>query len=171
MTSLAATDDGSGGPEGTEGDNEAEAEAKVEVEVEAAAGVEVEVKVEVKVEDGEDEEDGDDDDGDRRNVVNVQHPTRKLRSISSSPVNARASPMIVPACETRRIRSCPTPTPTPDPNPTSHSLLYCSHPMCDAESNNNEGEPSLGTGTVLHWWGERMRTRVQSGGADLPHVL
>ena len=118
ITSPAANDDsGSGGsddveePAGIEGDNEAEAEA--EAEAGAAA-----------------EDEDVDDDGDRWSVVNVQHPTRIHRSISSSPVNARASPMIVPACETSRIRSCPT--------PTSHSLLYSSRPVCDAVSNNNQ---------------------------------
>ena len=147
ITSLATNDDGGGGdsddmedPAGTEGDNEAEAEAEVEVEAGASA------------EDEEDEEDGADA-GDRWSVVNVQHPTRIERSISSSPVNARASPMIVPACETSRIRSCPT--------PTSYSLLYSSRPVCDAII--NEGGPASGTDLIL----QGGRTRIQRG-TDLP---
>ena len=103
-------------PAGTAGDNE------VVVEVEAKTEAEAEAGARAAAEDG-------DDDGDRWSVVNVQHPTRMHRSISSSPVSARASPMIVPACETSRIRSCPT--------PTSHSLTYSPRPVCDAESNNN----------------------------------
>ena len=159
MTSRTATDDGSGsgggGPEeGTEGDNEDEAAAAAEVEAEA--------EFKVEVEDGEDEEDGDDG-GDRWSVVNVQHPTRIPRSISPSPVNARASPTIVPACETRRIRSCPIPT----PDPVSHSLLYSSHPMCDAESTDkNEGAPN----NVRDWYCIGGGPGYKSG-ADLPHVL
>ena len=114
MTSPVANDNGGGGDEGDDGaENTEEPAAAVatvgynEDEAEAEAEAEAEV---------EDEDDS--DDGDRWSVVSVQHPTRIRRSISSSPVSARARPMIVPACETRRIRSCPTPT------PTSHSLLH-----------------------------------------------